>query len=63
MKSIPEDLRNDDEPEDSRAQNAIWVLTGEDREVFVNALLNPPEPSERMKAVAANYMKRVKHSS
>jgi hypothetical protein len=27
-----------------------WNLDGKDSEALVNALLNPPEPSERMKA-------------
>jgi len=30
----------------------IWNLNGEDSEAFANALLNPPEPSERMKEFA-----------
>lgn len=40
-----------------------WILTGKDRGVFVNAFLNPPEPSQRMKAAAARYKKRVGLSS
>lgn len=35
-----------------------WTLTGQDREAFVNALLNPPAPSERMKAAAQRYKER-----
>jgi uncharacterized protein (DUF1778 family) len=36
-----------------------WTLTGLDRELFVNALLNPPKPSARMKAAAQRYKERV----
>ncbi len=36
-----------------------WTLTGRDRELFVNALLNPPKPSARMKAAAQRYKERV----
>jgi uncharacterized protein (DUF1778 family) len=35
-----------------------WTLTGQDRETFVKALLNPPKPSARMKAAAQRYKKR-----
>jgi uncharacterized protein (DUF1778 family) len=35
-----------------------WTLAGQDREVFVNALLNPPAPSERMKTAAQRYKER-----
>lgn len=38
-----------------------WVLTAEDREVFLNAFFNPPEPNEHMKAAAALYKKRVRN--
>jgi uncharacterized protein (DUF1778 family) len=38
-----------------------WVLTAEDREVFVNAFFNPPEPNAHMKAAAALYKKRVRN--
>jgi uncharacterized protein (DUF1778 family) len=37
-----------------------WTLTGKDREAFVNALLNPSEPSARMKAAAQRYNERVR---
>lgn len=36
-----------------------WTLNGQDSEAFVNALLNPPAPSERMKAAALRYTQRV----
>jgi uncharacterized protein (DUF1778 family) len=34
-------------------------LTERDREAFVNALLNPPAPSERLRAAAAAYRKEM----
>lgn len=40
-------------------EHEIWTLTGQDREAFVNALLNPPAPSERMKAAALRYIERA----
>jgi uncharacterized protein (DUF1778 family) len=36
-----------------------WTLNDRDRDVFVQALLNPPEPSARMKAAAKRYKTRV----
>jgi uncharacterized protein (DUF1778 family) len=52
---------------DEAAKRAIqehetWVLTAEDREVFINAFFNPPEPNEHMKALAAQYKKRVRNA-
>jgi uncharacterized protein (DUF1778 family) len=44
-------------------EHETWTLTGKDREVFVNAFLHPPEPSQRMKAAAARYKKRIGLSS
>jgi uncharacterized protein (DUF1778 family) len=38
----------------------ILTLCDEAREVFVNALLNPPEPNERLRAAAARYRKHVR---
>jgi uncharacterized protein (DUF1778 family) len=35
-----------------------WMLAGKDREAFVEALLNPPAPSARMKAAAQRYSER-----
>lgn len=40
-------------------EHETWTLTGQDREIFVNALLNPPAPSERMKAAALRYTQRL----
>jgi len=37
----------------------MFVLSGRDREVFVEALLHPPSPSGRMKAAVGRYRKRL----
>jgi uncharacterized protein (DUF1778 family) len=36
-----------------------WILEDRDRDVFVQALLNPPQPSARMKAAVKRYRQRV----
>ena len=36
-----------------------WALEERDRDVFVEALLNPPEPSARVKAAVKRYNERV----
>jgi uncharacterized protein (DUF1778 family) len=36
-----------------------WKLENRDRDLFVDALLNPPEPSARMKAAVKRYKKRT----
>lgn len=41
-------------------QHETWSLTGRDREIVVEALLNPPAPSIRMKAALRRYRRRVK---
>lgn len=38
----------------------VLRLRDEAREVFVNALLNPPAPNEAARAAARNYMARFK---
>ncbi|MBZ5521840.1 MAG: DUF1778 domain-containing protein [Acidobacteriia bacterium] len=43
-------------------QHELWLLTGRDREAFVEALLHPPVPSARMKAAARRYRRRVRVS-
>lgn len=43
-------------------QHEVWTLTGRDREVVVEALLNPRAPSARMKAALRRYRQRVKAS-
>lgn len=40
-------------------ENEIMILSKRDQEVFVEALLNPPEPSAKLKAAAQRYMKRM----
>jgi uncharacterized protein (DUF1778 family) len=35
----------------------VMRLAEQDREAFVNALLNPPEPSDNLKAAAKRYFK------
>jgi uncharacterized protein (DUF1778 family) len=35
-----------------------WTLEEQDRDIFVQALLNPPEPSARMKAAVKRYKER-----
>lgn len=37
-------------------EHETWVLSERDREFFFNAILNPPEPSERLKASAKRYL-------
>ncbi|MDR5781237.1 DUF1778 domain-containing protein [Caballeronia sp. LZ065] len=34
-------------------------LSDRDRETFIDALLNPPRPSERLRAAAAAYLKEM----
>jgi len=36
-----------------------WTLQDRDRDFFVQALLNPPEPSSRMKAAVKRYKQRM----
>lgn len=36
-----------------------WALEDRDREVFVQALLNPPKPNATMKAAVKRYKKRI----
>jgi uncharacterized protein (DUF1778 family) len=40
-------------------EHEAWVLTGADREVFVEALLNPGVPSPRLRAAAKRYKQRI----
>lgn len=40
-------------------EHETWTLTDKDREVFINAFLNPPVPTSRMKAAVARYKKRT----
>jgi uncharacterized protein (DUF1778 family) len=36
-----------------------WTLEDRDRDVFLQALLNPPEPNARMRAAAKRYKERA----
>jgi uncharacterized protein (DUF1778 family) len=40
-------------------QHESWTLSGRDREIFVNALLNPPSPNRRIRAAARRYKAAV----
>jgi uncharacterized protein (DUF1778 family) len=40
-------------------QHTTWTLADQDRDVFVQALLDPPKPSARMKAAVRRYRERV----
>jgi uncharacterized protein (DUF1778 family) len=37
--------------------NNLIVKTLEDKKIFVNAILNPPSPNERLKRAQLNYVK------
>jgi uncharacterized protein (DUF1778 family) len=39
-------------------EHETWTLTTQDRDLFINTLLNPPEPNERIRAAARRYMAR-----
>lgn len=41
------------------AEHETLVLTDRDREAFFTALVNPPEPSERLKRALADHKRRV----
>ncbi len=43
-------------------EHATWTLGDRDRNVFVQALLNPPRPSSRMKEAVRRYWKRKGNS-
>ena len=40
-------------------ENEIMVLSRKDQEIFVEALLNPPEPSEKLRLAAQRYKKNM----
>ena len=40
-------------------QNEIMVLSRKDQEIFVEALLTPPEPSEKLRLAAQRYKKNI----
>ena len=37
----------------------IYVLTGQNRDIFFNELTNPSEPNEALKKAASRYKKRT----
>lgn len=41
-------------------QHEVWTLTGRDREVVVKALLRPPAPTQRLKAIVRRYRHEVR---
>lgn len=41
-------------------QHTSWTLENKDRDVFVQALIHPPEPSSRLKSAARRYKKRLR---
>jgi uncharacterized protein (DUF1778 family) len=43
-------------------EHEAWVLSDRDRDLFVNALLNPPEPGERLKEAVKRYRGRMRKS-
>ncbi|WP_066375608.1 type II toxin-antitoxin system TacA family antitoxin [Anabaena sp. CA = ATCC 33047] len=40
-------------------ENEMMVLSRQDQEVFVEALLNPPAPSEKLRAAAQRYKQNM----
>ena len=40
-------------------EHEMMILSVQDREVFVEALLNPPEPSDKLKAAAQRYKQQM----
>ncbi len=40
-------------------EHEIMELTKRDREIFVEALLNPPEPNEKLRKAAEKYQKSM----
>jgi uncharacterized protein (DUF1778 family) len=41
-------------------QYESWTLDNRDRDLFIEALLNPPRPSARLRGAAARYKERTK---
>jgi uncharacterized protein (DUF1778 family) len=42
-----------------RQENEIMVLSRQDKEIFVEALLNPPLPSEKLQSAAQLYKQNI----
>jgi len=43
-------------------QYTTWTLENQDRDLFVQALIHPPEPGRRLKAAARRYKDRLRSS-
>ncbi len=41
------------------AEYESWHLAGRDRQVFVHSLLNPPQPTPRLRSAAGRYRRRL----
>jgi len=41
------------------AEHEMLVLSDRDREAFFDALINPPQPSERLKRALAEHKRRI----
>ena len=41
-------------------QHTTWTLENQDRDFFIQALINPPKPSRRLKSAARRYKDRVR---
>jgi uncharacterized protein (DUF1778 family) len=42
-------------------QQESWTLNEQDRDFFIQSLLTPPEPSERLKASAKRYLEHSRN--
>jgi uncharacterized protein (DUF1778 family) len=40
-------------------EHEMMILSAQDRQVFANALLNPPEPSTKLQAAAQRYKQQM----
>ncbi|MFM6868714.1 MAG: DUF1778 domain-containing protein [Dolichospermum sp.] len=40
-------------------ENEIMILSRKDQEIFVEALVNPPEPSEKLRLAAQRHKKNM----
>ena len=41
-------------------QHTTWTLENQDRDLFIGALINPAEPSTRLRSAAQRYKKRIR---
>lgn len=42
-------------------ENEIMILSKQDQEVFIEAMLNPPEPSTKLKAATQRYKQYLRN--